>query len=333
MAADHKIDVSRRSLMAGAALAAMASAAPMAAQTAPKPTPKQMPGIHKHKVGSIDLLSITDGTVSFPRLDNFVSNVPADEVARTLEASFLPTDAITLTFTPVVLNTSGRLVVIDTGVGEAAFIQSNGVGGQFRNNLAAAGYSVADVDQVLITHFHADHIGGLVTADNKPAFPNAQIYVPAAEYAYWMDSSNMPKTPSEAMVANFKRARRIFGVLGSTVKKFDGGVELAPGVTSMSTHGHTPGHSSFIVTSGADKVIIQGDVTTHPALFIRHPNWHGATDMDPVQAEQTRRRLYDQAVAEKTVIYGFHFPFPALGHLAREDDGYRLVSVMWNSAP
>lgn len=332
--ANDIVDVSRRSLMAGAALTAvMTAAAPMAAWGSEKKGARQMPGTYKQKVGAIDLVTITDGSVSFPREANYVTNVAPEEVARALEAAFLPTDVITLTTTPVVLNTSGRLVVIDTGLGETVFKQSHGAGGQFHRNLAAAGYAATDVDQVLITHFHADHIGGLVTAENKPAFPNAEIFVSAAEYAFWMDLNNRARAGTGAVFANFDRVHRIFGILGSTVKKFDSGTELAPGVTALSTHGHTPGHSSFVVASGEDKVIVQGDVTTHPNLFIRRPTWHGITDMDPVEAEQTRRKLYDQIVAEKTLLHGFHVSFPALGHLAHEDDGYRLVPVVWNPAP
>lgn len=313
-----------KAVAATTASVASATSHPMAQNTAP--------AVYRHAVGEIELLSVTDGSVTFPRRDDFVSNIPPATVARALHEAFFPTDAITLTFTPAVVKTQGQLVVIDTGLGEAAFRQSRGVGGQFHTNLAAAGHSAAAVDKVLITHFHADHIGGLVTADGKPAFPNAEIWVSDAEYGFWMDSAQMARATSEGMKANFERARRIFGILGNSVKQFQPNAEVAPGVTALATHGHTPGHTSFVVASGTDKVLIQGDATTHPALFIRHPGWHGATDMDPVLAEKTRRTLYDKAVAERMLVHGFHFPFPALGHLVRDGDGYRMVPVMWNPA-
>lgn len=177
-------DFSRRAFLAGTATATIAATASgtvsyaAASDGASAGAKGTMPGIYRQNIGEIELLSITDGANSFPRRDNFVSNRSADDVAKALQEAFLPTDQITLTFTPVVLKSSGKLIVIDTGLGEAAFKQSSGVGGQFHTNLAAAGYDAGSVDRVLITHFHADHIGGLVTADGKPAFPKSEIWVP-----------------------------------------------------------------------------------------------------------------------------------------------------------
>ncbi|QYM94129.1 MBL fold metallo-hydrolase [Dickeya zeae] len=328
-------NLSRRALLAGSAtFAAIASTKAFPLLAAEQHDQERQilgnSGIYRHQLGAVELYSVTDGSNSFPRRDDFVVNASPHDVAAELAASFLDPNTITLTFTPVVLHSSGQTIIIDTGLGEKAFAQSKGVGGQFHRNLAAAGYKKNQIDKVLITHFHADHIGGLITADDKPAFPDSQILVPAAEYDYWLSDSNMAKAVTDGIKANFERARHIFGILGNKVRKFGPEEEVAPGVTSMSTPGHTPGHSSFIIKSEGQVGIVQGDVTTHPALFVRHPDWHGWSDMDPIQAETTRRQLYDRMVKEKILVQGFHFSFPAMGHFISVDSGYQFIPLMWD---
>ncbi|MEB5838488.1 MBL fold metallo-hydrolase [Pantoea dispersa] len=330
--------ISRRTLLAGSAsIAAISSLAGIPAFAAEKKDsktdkPEHTPnaGVYHHKLGSADIYSITDGSNSFPRRDNFVLNVSSQTVASELENNFLDPDTITLTFTPVLLKTQGQTVIIDTGLGENAFRQSNGIGGQFHRNLSSAGFATNQIDKVLITHFHADHIGGLITADNKSAFPDSQIYVPAEEYSFWMSDSNMKNAATDGIKANFERARHVFGIIGSQVHQFDAEEEVAPGVRSIATPGHTPGHSSFVINSDNQTAIVQGDVTTHPALFIRHPDWHGWSDMDPELAEKTRRLLYDRLVKEKILLQAFHFSFPAMGHVIKPDNGYQFVPLMWD---
>lgn len=331
------MEVSRRVLLTGAATAATAatmtlasSGSSLAQDKGSAASSQQGPGIYRQKIGDILMTCVTDGANSFPRSDGFVSNVKPQEVAAALEAAFLPVDRITLTFTPVVLETSGRVIVVDTGLGEAAFKSSKGVGGQFHTNLNTAGYDAKSVDQVVISHFHADHIGGLITEGGKAAFPNSEILVPAAEYAFWLDSGNASRAATSVVQANFERAKRVMGILGSSVKQFDAGVEVVPGVTSIATPGHTPGHTSFIINSAGEKAIIQADATTHPNLFAERPGWHVWSDMDPDLAEQSRRKLYELAASEKILVQAFHFSFPTLGHIAKQETDYRFTPIHWN---
>jgi glyoxylase-like metal-dependent hydrolase (beta-lactamase superfamily II) len=203
-------------------------------------------------------------------------------------------------------------------------------GGQYHGNLKAAGIDRNAIDVVIISHFHGDHINGLITPDKKPSFPNAEIMVPAAEWKYFMDDGEMSRQTTDRMKGVFAGARNVFDALGRKVTQYEPGKELAPGITSVATNGHTPGHNSHIVASGNSKVYVQADVTNHPALFVRNPGWHAFFDQDAKMAEETRRKLYDMLVAEKMLVQGFHYPFPGMAYIEKAGNGYREIPVMWN---
>ena len=155
--------------------------------------------------------------------------------------------------------------------------------------------------------------------------------MPAAEWKYFMDDGEMSRAPEGRMQTVFKNARRVFEAgLNKKVTPYEWGKEVAPGLTAMETIGHTPGHTSYVLASGSDKVFIQSDVTNHPALFVTHPGWHLMFDQDPALAETTRRRVYDMLVADKMRVQGFHYPFPANGFVEKDGNGYRLIPAPWN---
>ncbi len=272
----------------------------------------------------------TDGQRSFKLPDSFVTNVKRDEVSAALAAAYMDKDTMTIPYTPIAINTGSKLIVMDTGTGEANFERSKGVGGQFHSNLKAAGIDRNAVDMVVISHFHGDHINGLITADNKPAFPNAEILVPAAEWKYFMDDGEMSRQTTERMKEVFGGARKVFDALGRKVTPYEAGKDVAPGITAVATYGHTPGHVSYVVASGNAKVYVQADVTNHPALFARNPGWHAFFDQDPKMAEETRRKVYDMLVAEKMLVQGFHYPFPSLAYVEKSGSGYREIPVPWS---
>jgi len=328
--------LSRRGVLTAAAASAVTALTPIAtpspAVAAAPPVGKQAPGWYRYKVGTIEVTAVTDGARSFPLADNYVRNAPKDAVNEALAAMFMEKDKVTAPFTPVVVNTGSKLVVIDTGLGPAQFEQTKGAVGQFQTNLAAAGIDPKSVDAVIISHFHGDHINGLLGADNKPLYPSAEILVPAAEWKYWSDDGNMSKAAAGSpLEAAFKNVRRVFGAFGNKVTQYEAGKELIPGITAQATPGHTPGHSSHLITSGNSKLLVQGDVTASLGeLFVRRPGWHVAADMDGAAAEQTRRKTYDMAVADKIPVQGFHHPFPALTYVEKDGNGYRLVPVPWS---
>ena len=324
--------LTRRAVLAGAAAATALSpfATNSPAQAAAPLASKQAPGWYRYKGGSIEITVATDGARANPLTDTFIRNVPKEETNKALEAMYLEKDKIVVPYTPIAVNTGSKLVVIDTGLGGALYEQSKGAVGQFQTNLAAAGIDAKAVDTVIISHFHGDHINGLITADNKPAFPNAEVMVPAGEWKFWNDDGEMSKATGNALVeGNFKNVKRVFGALGNKVTQYEPGKEVAPGITSLATHGHTPGHVSHIISSGNAKLMVQADVTNVP-LFVQNPSWVIQFDMEGAAAEATRRKIYDMLAAEKMMVQGFHYPFPSVGHIEKAGSGYRVVPVPWN---
>lgn len=324
--------LTRRNLFAtAAAVGAAAALTPFSAReafAAAPPTGMQNAGFYRYKVGDFECTQVTDGIAQFPMQEGFIKNASMDEINKALAAAYLPQNTMTVLFNPLVVNTGSKLVVIDTGYGEAIHAESKGARGQFHSNLRAAGYDAGKVDTVIISHFHPDHVNGLVTADGKSAFPNAEIKVPAGEWAYWMDDGNMGKAQG-GLLGAFKNVRRVMDVVAKQVSQYPWDKEVVSGITAIATVGHTPGHTSFVIASGNGKLLVQSDVTNNPFLFLRHPGWHVQYDMDGNKAEETRRKFYDMAAAEKTLVAGFHFPFPSLGYVEKRGNGYDLVPITW----
>lgn len=329
------IEIDRRSVLAGIAATAGVGLLPAfnvrSAKAAAPPAGTQNAGWYRYKVGTHEVTVVTDGANRFKFPDSFVANKSREEVNKGLADAFLSPapDMVAVPYTPIVVNTGTKLVVMDTGTGEANFERSKGAAGQFHGNLKASGIDRAQVDTVVISHFHGDHINGLLAADNKPAFPNAEILVPAAEWKYFMDDAEMNKQTSDRMKGVFAGLRRVFDALDRKVTQYEADKEVAPGITSVSTPGHTPGHMSFIISSGNDKVFVQADVTNLP-LFVRNPGWHLMFDQDANMAEATRRKVYDMLAADRMMVQGFHYPFPSRAYIEKTATGYRETMVPWS---
>jgi glyoxylase-like metal-dependent hydrolase (beta-lactamase superfamily II) len=329
-------DISRRSLLVGTAAAGAALAGTntglQPANAAAPAAGKQNAGWYRYKVGDFEVTVVTDGMNTNPLSDAYVSNAPKADVNTTLEADFLAKDKVTHAYTPVVINTGSKLVAIDTGLGLGMFEQSKGAVGQYHSNLQAAGIDRNAVDVVIISHFHGDHINGLVGPENKPAFPNAEVMVPEGEAAFWADESNATKLP-EPIRPQMGNVKRVMGIVGGKVTKYQSGKELVPGITAIASPGHTPGHTSHVVASGNSKVLVQADVTAGATtLFVRNPDWQPLFDTDKPQAVQTRRKLYDMASSDKMMVQGYHFAFPSMVYVEKSGNGFRLVPAPWSSS-
>lgn len=323
------MQMTRRKLFATAAAAGAASAlSPLGARPLMAATESfKSTGVYRYKVGDYEMIQLMDGARTFPVPDGFVTNVSKDETIKAAAAAYMPDGKVTIPFSPMVINTGSKLIAIDTGNGLGAFAASKGAVGQARQNMAAAGIDPKQIDIVLISHFHGDHIGGLKNADGSPAFPNAEIKVPAAELAFWSDEANASKANGFNR-AFFPTAKKMMD--GIKVSTYEPNKEVAPGITSIATPGHTPGHSSFVVASGSKKILVQIDVTNIPSLFLQHPDWHSVFDNDGDLAQQTRHKIYDMASAEKMAVVGYHFPYPCVGHVEKAGADYRLVPVAWD---
>src|SRR6202140_896224 len=248
------MELTRRHALTGAAAIAVTPLFPsMAARAAAPVADKQAPSFYRYKVGDIQVTVVSDGRNTFPLEDSFITNAKKEEVNAELEKG-------------------GQLGVVDTGNGPVAKVNSKGAAGQFADNMAAAGFDPKAVDMVVISHFHTDHVNGLLTADGTPAFPNAEVLVPATEWKFWMDDGEMSRAPAGRMQGLFKNNRNIFEAgLKKKVTPYEWGKEVAPGLLAVETIGHTPGHTSYVLSSGSGKVFVQSDVTNNPNPFATNP--------------------------------------------------------------
>jgi glyoxylase-like metal-dependent hydrolase (beta-lactamase superfamily II) len=317
--------VTRRKLL-GTAAAAFAASATAARAEVPAANAAAA-GVYRYKIGSYELTALYDGIWYRPIDQDFIRNAPFTEVEQALDLAFMPHDKLATPFTTLIVNTGKKLVLIDTGTGG----QIAPSAGALRANLAAAAIDPKAVDQIVISHFHPDHINGIKDKDNALIFPNAEVMVPAPEWAYWMDDANLNSAPADLKTV-FLNQRRIFADIAKQVTQFEPGTEVAPGIITVPAAGHTPGHTAFAIHSGEQSLLVLSDTAQHPAVFARHPDWQASFDIDGAAAVATRKKLFDRAAADRMLVTGYHFPFPACGHLIKTATGYEHVPIEWQTA-
>jgi glyoxylase-like metal-dependent hydrolase (beta-lactamase superfamily II) len=318
-----------RSLALGAAAAATACSparTPMA--TAPAPgTPSPVvpaPGFRRLSVGSVEVLALADGVARRPLGEEFVRNAPIAEVRALLASQNLPTDTIDIPFTPFVVVMGNRRILMDTGLGEFGGATT----GKLLDNLRAAGLQPGDIDTVLISHYHGDHINGLRNKAGEFVFSKAKVMVPQPEHGFWMDDARMAAAP-EAQKGAFNNVRRTFAQMpAGMLVPFQPGTEVLPGIRSVAAFGHTPGHTLFELSSGNQSFTYVADLTNVPSLFARQPDWAVQFDMDAEAARQVRRATFERIIASNSLIGGFHFPYPAFGRMVRAGNGFAFQPVI-----
>jgi glyoxylase-like metal-dependent hydrolase (beta-lactamase superfamily II) len=318
------ITMSRRQVVLSTALASLAFGldkplaliAPAHAQKTAMPAS----GFQKFKVGSFECTSVYDGFWEKPHDPAFIKNASLDDVKAALRAAGQTDAFVPFTFVPLVVKTDKDLVLFDAGTGG----QMVPTAGKLQDNMKAAGIDAGKVTKVMISHFHPDHIFGLMEKEtNAQVFPNAEIVVSVAEYKFWTDPAVIEKLP-EARRPLAKRIQATFPNW-KNIRQVDGEVDVAPGVRTISAPGHTPGHTAFHIASGNAQMIYSGDTFYLPEFSMKTPQWHGVFDQDGPTAEASRRKLADRLVADKILVSGYHFPWPGAGTVSKDGAGYALA--------
>ncbi len=287
------------------------------------------PTIYRFRLGGFEVTSILDSKSLRTGLHpKFGANASADEAHALARANHIDPDRFEHSFGPTLVDTGRELVLFDTGNGE---LRQGAYGnfsalpdGDLRSLLPTAGYQPGDVDVVVITHGHPDHIGGLMSA-SAPAFPNARYVFGAAEFDFWKRGENI----REARKANRELFMKIavpFAEQSSFVKPGD---EIAPGIRAIDAAGHSPGLLAFHIESEGKRLLLWADVIIHYVMSLQRPDWQIDVDDDKDRAAATRKRILDMVVSERLWAIGFHMPFPGIGLVERCQNGYRWVPVTY----
>ena len=269
-------------------------------------------------IGELSAVPLRDGGLQFPN-DNKIIGVgkTPEEVAQVLGAASLPTDELSLTITPLLVKTSERVLLFDTGAG-ANF----GAGaGQLPQSMIEAGIDAASVTDIFISHAHGDHVGGLVDAEGALNFPNAAVHIAAADWAFLQEL-----TAETAASVGLPEHAKLVAVMAPKVATFEPGADLLPGaVKAVEIRGHTPGHSGFLIGSGEGSVLYIGDTMHHYVVSVQQPDWTIAFDHDAPTAQKSRAEVLASSADSGQRIYAIHFPFPAIGRFERRDQSFVWV--------
>ena len=318
--------LSRRDVVIGAGLAAALGLNGRVGIVSPalaQPMPDAGKGFYKYKVGSVEVTALYDGIWKKPHDPAFIKNASVEDTKAALAKAGMTTEYMPIPLTVVFLKVGDKLIMVDSGSGVGQW-QPTAV--DLPGNIKAAGIDPTKISTILISHFHPDHIFGLMQkGTNEPVYPNAELVVNAIEYKWWTEPGRVEKLP-EGRKALGTRIQTVFPTW-KNFKLVEGEKEVVPGINLVNAPGHTPGHSAFLVSSGNQQLMISNDTAYVPALLAPHPEWQGAYDQDGPLAVESRRKLIDRVIADKMAICGAHFPFPGAGSFAKDGTGYAFTPV------
>jgi glyoxylase-like metal-dependent hydrolase (beta-lactamase superfamily II) len=279
------------------------------------------PTYYRFQLGSFEVTTLLDGAIQLDGPHPIFGEDQAPEAVRQLaEANFLPATRMEIVFTPVVVNTGSDLVLFDSGNTP----ERRPGAGNLVAALQAAGLDPAQIDVVVITHMHPDHIGGLM-ADGAPTYPNARYVTGEIEYDFWSKDERL-SGPTES-AATLVQANVV--PLADRIAFLRDEGEVVPGIRGLSAFGHTPGHMAYHIESDGRRLLLWADSANHYVLSVQRPDWHVRFDMDKEAAAATRRRLFDLAAADRIPVTGYHMPFPAVGYIDRVGSDYRWVPASY----
>lgn len=321
---------SRRTLLKGMGLSAAALAVGRVALGASKVSAQSNPTLateaafYRFRVGTFDVTIITDGFLNLPPAV-LGTNAAEGAVAALLADNYLPSDVFVAPAQVMLVDTGDHLVLIDTGLGGVALPGFETDTGRLVPTMRLLGIDPADVDTLILSHAHPDHIGGILDTAGNPQFPNATYHISQVEWDFWTTAS----TTSSNDLANFfaTLAQNTLQPLEGRVERFDGETVIVPGVRVIPAPGHTPGHYAVMIGEGDDRVLNIADTTLHYITGLEEPTWQTGLEVDPVVAEQSRIALFSQASNERFKVFGYHFPFPGIGYAVRDGDNDRWEFV------
>jgi glyoxylase-like metal-dependent hydrolase (beta-lactamase superfamily II) len=273
---------------------------------------------YRFKLGAFDCLAVADGTHDYP-LKSFFANTPLAQAEAALRERRQPVDYIRTPYTNLYVDTGAHRVLVDMGAG--SLLPSTG---RLPGNLRAAGVEPREIDAILITHAHPDHVGGTLDEAGDPIYPNARYYIWKGEWNFWTSDMAFEKVPE--MFVSVARIQ-LQPVLDQLVLLEREG-EIMPGISILSAPGHTPGHTVISFESGGERLLYISDTVLHP-LHLEHPGWTPIYDIYPDQAEASKRRIFDMAAEEGALVLGQHFaPFPSIGRVSKAGEGWRWVPIV-----
>ncbi len=273
----------------------------------------------RFKVGAFDCAALSDGSNDYPP-KNFFSNVPEAEWQAVLRQHNLPIEHVTTPYTLLYIDTGTHKVLVDTGTGIWPWTDRVGF---LPASLATLGLSQDDIDTVIISHAHPDHVGGNLNEDGSLAYANARYYIWRVDWDFWMSEAAETQAPE----GHVKTARRNLEPIRDRVTLLDAAGEILPGIHAVEAPGHTPGHLAVEIESEGERLLHVVDTVLYP-LHLEYPDWKPVYDILPDKAAISKQTIFDRAAAENLLVFAHHFPpFPNLGHIAKENTGWRWLPL------